>query len=133
MKEPSGSLLSHELAVDEQGILEAIGDPSVGICPGDPFLDAAVGGTEDLLGLIPEKYTPSTNGHISPCSGCSAHVDDSASTLTVRAAATGFVGSHPKMQLSVSYFELVADHKDLFQTEQSYDKLSYKAHGFLPI
>ena len=133
MKEPSGSLLSHELAVDEQGILKAIGDPSVGICPGDPFLDAAVGWTEDLLGAIAEEDTPSTYGHISPCSGCRALVDDSASTLTVRATATGFVGSHPKMQLSVSYFELVADHKDLFQTKQSYDKLSYKAHGFLPV
>jgi hypothetical protein len=133
MKEPSGSLLSHELAIDEQGILEAIGDTSVGICPRDPFLDAAVGGTEDLLGVIAEKDTPSTYGHISPCSGCRAQVDDSASTLTVRATATGFVGSHPKMQSFVSSFELVIDHKDLFQTEQSYDKLPDKAHGFLPI
>ena len=132
MKEPGGSLLSHELAVNEQGILEAIGDTRVGICPGDPFLDAAVGGAEDLLGVIAEKHTPSTYRYISPCSGCRAHVHDSASTVTVPATATGFVRSHPKMQSFVSFFELVIDHKDLFQTEQSYDKLSDKAHGFLP-
>jgi hypothetical protein len=91
-----------------------------------------VGGAEDLLGVIAEKHTPSTKRYIPPCSGCRAHVHDSASTLTVRATATGFVGSHPKMQSFVSSFELVIDHKDLFQTEQSYDKLSDKAHGFLP-
>jgi len=133
MKEPSGSFLSHELAVDEQGILKAIGDPSVGICPGDPFLDATMGRTEDLLGVIAEKDTPSTYGHVSPHSRRSAYVEDGASAFTLRASATGFVGSHPKMQSSVSSFELVIDHKDLFQTEQRYDKLSYKAHGFLPI
>jgi hypothetical protein len=60
-------------------------------------------------------------------------VDDGASAFTLRASATAFVGSHPKMQSFVSSFELVIDHKDLFQTEQSYDKLPDKAHGFLPI
>ena len=59
-------------------------------------------------------------------------MEDGASTLTVRATATAFVGSYPQMQGSVSHFEFVTDHKDLFQTEQRYDKLSDKAHGFLP-
>ncbi len=69
VKESGGGLLSHQLAVNEQGILKAIGDTSVGFCPGDPFLDATVGGTEDLLGVIAEKDTPSTYGHVSPHSG----------------------------------------------------------------
>jgi hypothetical protein len=69
VKEPGGGLLSHQLAVHEQGILKAIGDTSVGFCPGDPFLDATVGGTEDLLGVIAEKDAPSTYGHVSPHSG----------------------------------------------------------------
>ena len=58
-------------------------------------------------------------------------MQDGTSTLTVWASATAFVGSHPQMQSSISYLELVIGHKDLFQTEQGYDKLPHKAHGFL--
>jgi hypothetical protein len=132
MKEPGGGLLRHQLAVYEQGILKAIGDTSVGFCPGDSLLDSAMSGTEDLLGVIAEKDAPSTDGHVAPYSGWSAYVEDGAPALTLRASATAFVGSHPNMQRSVSYFEVVINHKDLFQTEQRYDKLSHKAHGFLP-
>ena len=60
VKEPGGGLLSHQLTVHKQGILKAIGDTSVGICPGNHFLDAAMGGAEDLFGVIPEEDTPST-------------------------------------------------------------------------
>jgi hypothetical protein len=60
VKEPGGGLLSHQLTVYKQGILKAIGDTSVGICPGDHFLDAAMGRAEDLFRVIPEKDTPST-------------------------------------------------------------------------
>ena len=55
VKELCGGLLGHELTIDERGILKKIGDAGVGICPGDSFLDATVGGAEDLLGVIAEK------------------------------------------------------------------------------
>ena len=58
-------------------------------------------------------------------------MQDGAPTLAVWASATAFVGSHPQMQSSISYFKLVTSHKNLFQTEQGYDKLSDKVHGFL--
>ena len=54
VKEPGGGLLSHQLAVHEQGILEAIGNPGVGICPRDPFLSTAMTGAHNLFGGIPE-------------------------------------------------------------------------------
>jgi hypothetical protein len=60
VKEPGGGLLSHHLTVYKQGILKAIGDTSVGICPGDHFLDAAMGRAEDLFRVIPKEDTPST-------------------------------------------------------------------------
>jgi len=69
VKEPGGGLLGHQLTVYKQGILQAIGDPSVGICPGDHFLEAAMGGAKDFFGVIPEEDTPSTQGQISPHPG----------------------------------------------------------------
>lgn len=60
-------------------------------------------------------------------------MQNSASTFTKRASAALFVRFHPKVQSFISDFELVIDHKDIFQTEQRYDKLSDKAHGFLPL
>lgn len=60
VKESGGGLLSHHLAVDEQGILKAIGNPGVGICPRDSFLDAAMSGAQDLLGMIPEQDSAAT-------------------------------------------------------------------------
>jgi hypothetical protein len=59
VKELGGSLLGHQLAVYEQGIFEPIGNSSVWFRPWNHFLDAAVGGAQDLFGAIPEKDTPS--------------------------------------------------------------------------
>ena len=59
MKELGGSLLGHQLAVYKQRIFETIGNAGVGLGPGNHFLDAAVGGAEDLFGAIPKKDTPS--------------------------------------------------------------------------
>lgn len=69
VKESRCGLLGHHLRVEKQGILKAIGDPSVGICPGDHFLDTAMGRAKDLFGVIPEEDTPSAYGEVSPHPG----------------------------------------------------------------
>jgi len=42
LQKPGSNLLGHELAIDEHRILEAIGDPGIGLGPRDRLLDAAM-------------------------------------------------------------------------------------------
>ena len=90
-----------------------------------------MGRAEDLFGGIPEEDTPSTHRHVSPYPGGRTYMHDGASTLTEGAPAAFLVRSHPQIQSSIPRLELIIGHKDVFQTEQGYDKHSEKAHRFL--
>jgi len=131
-KEPGSGLLGHQLTVDKQGIFKAVGNTGIGICPGDVFLDTSVGGAVDLLGLVTEKHGPPANRDVSPHSGGGTDVHDTPPAPAMGTAASDLVGFHEEMQFLIPIFELEIAHKDAFQMEQSYDKLPYEGHGFLP-
>jgi hypothetical protein len=97
MEEPGSGLLGHQLTVDKQGILVAIGDPGIGICPGDVFLDTAVGGAADLFGLVTEVHGPPANRDVPPHSGGGSDVHDDSPAPATGTAASGFVGLHEEM------------------------------------
>lgn len=131
-KEMGGGLLSHYLTVHEQGMLKPIGDTGIGVCPGDIFLNAAVGGTEDLLGLVAEEHFPSTNREIPPHPHGGADVDNFAPAPTLGASAPLFVRPYKQIQFSIPMFELVITDKNVFQMKQGYDKLPDEGHRFPP-
>jgi hypothetical protein len=131
-KEPGSSLLGHQLTIDKQRILKAIGDTSIGICPRDVFLDTAVGGAVDLLRLVTEEHGPPANRDVAPHSERGTDMNDGPPAPAMGTAASDLVRLHEKEQFPISMSELVTAHKDVFQMEQSYDKFSCEGHGFLP-
>jgi len=132
MKEPGGGFLGHQLTVDKQGILETIGDSGVGIRPGDLFLDTAVSGAVDLFRLVTEEHGPPANRDVPPHSGGGTDVYDGPPASATGTAASDPVRFHEEMQFLVPMLELVTAYKDVFQMEQSYDKLAHEGHGFFP-
>jgi len=88
----SGRLLRHDLAVAQHQVLQAVGDPSLGIGPGQALGDPAVGGAADLARPVHQPDRPGSDRNVTPVAGFRALSDNCAAPATLRAATAVFVG-----------------------------------------
>jgi len=98
LQQSGSAALGHELAIDEHRILEPVGNPGIGLGPGDKLLEAAMLAAPNFLGPVVKQNQPATDGNVLP-QPIIHRAQDASAALALRTPAPIFIGLDPQMQL----------------------------------
>lgn len=115
LQDLGSSLLGHYLAQHADAPLQAIGNTRIRRRPGNLLLNAAMGGTVNLLGGVPKQNLHAHQGQILPATQVRRLAHDPAPAPTLRATATVFVGLDCQVQFCVASSELKLGDPHAFQ------------------